>query len=134
MATIRFSLGNRFALGLGALCLRRCPCCGVFSILCSAVGSHRANLSAISRAIGTFGIVGDFPTAMPVYHFNLMAGVPRLLDPRGTYLPDDDAARRHGEQLVRRQLVQGLKWSVEVISENGGVVDIVEPPGRNPTL
>jgi hypothetical protein len=71
---------------------------------------------------------------MPVYHFNLMAGVPRLLDPRGTYLPDDDAARRHAEQLMRGQQVQGFKWSIEVISENGEVVDIVEPPGRNPTL
>jgi Domain of unknown function (DUF6894) len=71
---------------------------------------------------------------MPVYHFNLMAGVPRLLDPRGTYLPDDDAAWRHAEQLLRGQLVGGLKWSIEVISENGNVVDIVEPLGRNTTL
>jgi uncharacterized protein DUF6894 len=63
-----------------------------------------------------------------------MAGVPRLLDPRGTYLPDDEAARRHAEQLARGQLVQGLKWSIEVISENGDVVDIVEPPGKNTTL
>jgi hypothetical protein len=68
---------------------------------------------------------------MPLYHFNLMAGVPRLLDPMGTYLPDDEAARRHAEELARGQLVQGLKWSIEVISENGNVVDIVEPPGKN---
>jgi hypothetical protein len=65
---------------------------------------------------------------MPVYHFNLMAGVPRLLDPRGTYLPDDDAARWHAKQLARVQLAQGLQWSIEVISEKGEVVDIVEPP------
>jgi len=68
---------------------------------------------------------------MPLYHFNLMAGIPRLLDPRGTYLPDDDAARRHAEQLARGQLVHGLKWSIEVISENGNVVEIVEPSGGN---
>jgi hypothetical protein len=71
---------------------------------------------------------------MPVYHFNLMAGVPRLLDPRGTYLPDDNAARRHAEQLARGQSAQGLEWSIEVISEKGDVVDVVEPPGRNTKL
>jgi hypothetical protein len=65
---------------------------------------------------------------MPIYHFNLMAGVPRLLDPRGTYLPDDHAARQHAKQLARGQLAQGLQWSIEVISEKGDVVDIVEPP------
>ena len=64
---------------------------------------------------------------MPLYHFNLMAGVTRVLDPRGTYLPDDDAARRYAEQLVRGQLVQGLKWSIEVITENVDFVDMVEP-------
>jgi hypothetical protein len=64
---------------------------------------------------------------MPLYHFNLMAGVTRVLDPRGTYLSDDDAARRYAEQLVRGQLVQGLKWSIEVITENGDFVDMVEP-------
>jgi hypothetical protein len=65
---------------------------------------------------------------MPLYHFNLMAGVPRLLDPRGTYLPDDEAARHHAEQIARGQLVQA---SIEVISENGDVVDIVEPPEKD---
>jgi hypothetical protein len=70
---------------------------------------------------------------MPVYHFNLMAGVTRVLDPRGTYLPDDDAARRYADQLVRAQLVQGPQWSIEVITENGDFVDTVEPPERNPT-
>ena len=64
---------------------------------------------------------------MRVYHFNFMAGVPRLLDPRGTYLPDDDAARRHAEQLMRGLQVQGLNWSIEVISEDGDLVDIVRP-------
>jgi hypothetical protein len=64
---------------------------------------------------------------MPLYHFNLMAGVTRVFDPRGTHLPDDDAARRHAEQLLCGQLVGGLKWSIEVISENGDVMDIVEP-------
>ena len=54
---------------------------------------------------------------MPVYHFNLMAGVTRVLDPRGTYLPDDVAARRYAEQLVRGQLVQDLQWSIEVITK-----------------
>ena len=122
---------RRVALGLGALGISGGPGSGTLPFLRSAVGTHRANLSAISRAIGTFGIVGDFPTVMPVYHFNLMAGVPRLLDPRGTHLPDDDAARRHADQLVRGQLAQGLQWSVEVISETGEVVDIVAPPGRN---
>jgi hypothetical protein len=53
---------------------------------------------------------------MPLYHFNLMAGVTRVLDPRGTYLPDDDAARRYAKQLVRAQLVQGPQWSIEVQS------------------
>jgi hypothetical protein len=71
---------------------------------------------------------------MPVYHFNLMAGVPRLLDPRGTYLPDDNAARRYAQGLARSQSAQGLQWSIEVISEKGDVVDIVEPPGSNPKL
>jgi hypothetical protein len=71
---------------------------------------------------------------MPLYHFNLLAGIPRLLDPRGMYLPDDDAARRHAAQQVRVQLLQDLKWSIEVISENGDVVDIVEPSGRHKTL
>jgi hypothetical protein len=66
---------------------------------------------------------------MPLYHFNLMAGVTRVLDPRGTYLPDDDAARRHATQLAR-----GLKWSIEVIAENGDFVDTFEPEGRNTTL
>jgi hypothetical protein len=70
---------------------------------------------------------------MPVYHFNLMAGVPRLLDPRGTYLPDDNAARRYAEGLARGQSAQGLQWSIEVISERGDV-DIVDPPGTNPKL
>jgi hypothetical protein len=83
---------------------------------------------------GTFGIVGDFPTVMPVYHFNLMAGVTRVLDPRGTYLPDDDAARRYAKQLVRGQLVQDLKWSIEVVAENGDFVDMVEPPEGNHPL
>ena len=98
---------RRVALGLGALGISGGPGSGTLPFLRSAVGTHRANLSAISRAIGTFGIVGDFPTVMPVYHFNLMAGVPRLLDPRGTHLPDDDAARRHADQLVRGQLAPG---------------------------
>jgi hypothetical protein len=71
---------------------------------------------------------------MPVYHFNLVAGVPRLLDPRGTYLPDDDAARRHAEGLARGQSSRGLKWSIEVISENGDVVDIIKPPRGNTAL
>jgi hypothetical protein len=64
---------------------------------------------------------------MPLYHFNLMAGVPRLLDPRGMYLPDDDAARRHAAQQGLVQLFQGLKWSIEIIAENGEFVDMVEP-------
>jgi hypothetical protein len=59
---------------------------------------------------------------MPLYHFNLMAGVTRVLDPRGTHLPDDDAARRHATQLAR-----DLKWSIEVIAENGDFVDTFEP-------
>jgi Domain of unknown function (DUF6894) len=67
------------------------------------------------------------PDVMPVYHFNLMAGVTRVLDPRGTYLPDDDAARRYAKQLVRAQLVQGPQWSIEVITENGDFVDMVAP-------
>jgi hypothetical protein len=71
---------------------------------------------------------------MPVYHFNLMAGVTRVLDPRGTYLPDDDAARRYAKQLVRGQLVQDLKWSIEVVAENGDFVDMVEPPEGNHPL
>jgi hypothetical protein len=71
---------------------------------------------------------------MPMYHFNLMAGVPRLVDPRGKYLPNDDAARQHAKQLVRSQSAQGLQWSIEVISEKGDVVDIVEPPWRNTEL
>ena len=50
-----------------------------------------------------------------------------MLDPRGTYLPDDVAARRYAEQLVRGQLVQDLQWSIEVITENGDFVDTVEP-------
>jgi hypothetical protein len=61
---------------------------------------------------------------MPQYHFNLKAGVTRVLDPRGTYLPNDDAARRYAEQLVRGQLVRG-QWSIEVITENGDFVDMV---------
>ena len=65
---------------------------------------------------------------MPLYHFNLMAGVTRVLDPRGTYLSDDDAARRYAEQLVRGQLVRG-QWSIEVITETGNFVDMVEPLG-----
>jgi hypothetical protein len=65
---------------------------------------------------------------MPLYHFNLMAGVTRVLDPRGTYLPDDDAARCYAEQLVRGQLVRG-QWSIEVITETGNFVDMVEPLG-----
>jgi hypothetical protein len=70
---------------------------------------------------------------MPMYHFNLMAGVTRVLDPRGTYLPDDDAARRYAEQLVRGQLVQDFQWSIEVTAENGDFVDTVEPPeGTHP--
>jgi hypothetical protein len=60
---------------------------------------------------------------MPLYHFNLMAGLTRVLDPRGTYLPDDDAARRHAAQLAR-----SLKWSIEVIAENGDFVGMFEPP------
>lgn len=68
---------------------------------------------------------------MRVYHFNFMAGVPRLLDPRGMYLPDNNAARRHAQQLVRAQLVQGPQWSIEVITENGDFVDIVEPTGNH---
>jgi hypothetical protein len=70
---------------------------------------------------------------MPLYHFNLMAGVTRVLDPRGTHLPDDDAARRYAEQLVRAQ-VRGLTWSIEVITENGGFVDMVEPLEGNHAL
>ena len=70
---------------------------------------------------------------MPLYHFNLMAGVTRVLDPRGTYLPDDDAARRYAEQLVRGQ-VRGLTWSIEVITENGDFVDLVEPQKGNHAL
>ena len=71
---------------------------------------------------------------MPVYHFNLMAGVTRVLDPTGTYLPDDVAARRYAEQLVRGQLVQDLQWSIEVITENGDFVDTVEPSEGNHPL
>jgi hypothetical protein len=56
-----------------------------------------------------------------------MAGVPRLLDPTGTYLPDDDAARQHASG----QSAQGLQWSIEVISEKGEVVDIVEPTRKS---
>ena len=73
------------------------------------------------------------PTVMPVYHFNLMAGVTRVLDPRGTYLPDDEAALRYADQLVRGQLVRG-QWSIEVITENGDFVDTVEPPEGNHSL
>jgi hypothetical protein len=40
MATIRFSLGNRFALGLGALGLCRCSCCGSLPFLRSAFRRH----------------------------------------------------------------------------------------------
>ena len=71
---------------------------------------------------------------MTLYHFNLIAGVTRVLDPRGTYLPDDDAARRYAEQLVRGQLVQDPQWSIEVITENGDFVDTVEPPEGNRPL
>jgi hypothetical protein len=70
---------------------------------------------------------------MPLYHFNLMAGVTRVLDPRGTSLPDDDAARRYAEQLVLGQ-VQGLTWSIEVITENGDFVGMVEPLAGNHAL
>jgi hypothetical protein len=70
---------------------------------------------------------------MPMYHFNLMAGVTRVLDPRGTYLADDEAARRYAEQLVRGQLVRD-QWSIEVITENGDFVDMVEPLGGNHAL
>jgi Domain of unknown function (DUF6894) len=59
---------------------------------------------------------------MPVYHFNLIVGVTRVLDPRGIYLPDDDAARWHAIQLARN-----LNGSVEVIAENGDCVDTFEP-------
>jgi hypothetical protein len=75
-----------------------------------------------------------FPTVMPMYHFNLMAGVTRVLDPSGTYLPDDDAARRYAEQLVRGQLIQELQCSIEVIAENGDFVDMVEPLERSRPL
>ena len=64
---------------------------------------------------------------MPLYHFNLMAGINKGTLSRGTYLPDDDAARRYAKQLVRAQLVEGPQWSIEVITENGDFVDMVAP-------
>ena len=67
------------------------------------------------------------PNVMPLYHFNLIAGVTRVLDSRGTYLPDDEAARRYAKQLVRAQLVEGPQWSIEVITEKGDFVDMVAP-------
>ena len=39
---------------------------------------------------------------------------------RGTYLLDDDAARRYAKRLVRAQLVQGPQWSIEVITVIAG--------------
>jgi hypothetical protein len=43
--------------------------------------------------------------------------------------------RRFRDRALWRDLpIKGLKWSIEVISENGDVLVIVEPPGRNTTL
>ena len=95
----------------------------------------RKSLTLISKAIGTFGIVGRFSDCHASVPFQFHGReLPRLLDPRGTYLPDDDAARRHAEQLMRGLQVQGLNWSIEVISENGDLVDIVRPPLKIITL
>ena len=70
---------RRVALGLGALGISGGPGSGTLPFLRSAVGTHRANLSAISRAIGNFGIVGDFPTVMPLDYCDVLAVAAILL-------------------------------------------------------
>ena len=62
---------------------------------------------------------------MAVYQFNLVDGVTRLLDPKGTELPDDDAALHYALKLARG--FTWVRWSVHVIAEHGELVGCVDP-------
>jgi hypothetical protein len=70
------------------------------------------------------GSAANVARQMPAYHFNLVDGAVRLLDPKGVDLPDDAAAMHYAAQLARG--FKWIQWSVHVTAENGDVVGCVD--------
>jgi len=65
---------------------------------------------------------------MPRYHFHLVDGY-QLSDVKGVDLPNDEAARRHAEELSRSAFGDQYR-AIRVIGENGKEISRIPLTGR----